>query len=312
MKILVTGGAGFIGSHIADALIEKGHQVAILDNLVTGQEENINPEATFYKLDIRDDAVQTVFSDEKFDVVYHQAAQMDVRKSVEDPRYDAGVNILGTLNILQACAATGVKKILFASTGGAIYGEQVEFPATEEHPLWPASPYGVSKLTCERYIHYYSMAAGLNYALMRYANVYGPRQNPHGEAGVVAIFAKKLLAGEQPVINGDGKQTRDYVYVKDVVRANLLALEHPHNDYFNVGTGIETDVNVIFNLLRDAAESEAQEHHGTAKQGEQLRSVLSYKKAKDVLGWQPQTDLKQGIAETMAFFKEKLPVAETV
>jgi len=310
MKILVTGGAGFIGSHIADALIEKGHQVAILDNLVTGQEENINPEAKFYKLDIRDDAVQAVFKDEKFDVVFHQAAQMDVRKSVQDPRYDAGVNILGTLNILMACAATGVKKILFASTGGAIYGEQVEFPATEEHPLWPASPYGVSKLTCERYINYYSMVSDLQYALMRYANVYGPRQNPHGEAGVVAIFAKKLLAGEQPVINGDGKQTRDYVYVKDVVRANLLALEHPNNDYFNVGTGIETDVNEIFSLLRNAAGSEARGFHGPAKAGEQMRSVLSYKKAKEVLGWEPQTDLRQGIAETMAFFKEKFAVAE--
>ncbi len=308
MKILVTGGAGFIGSHLVDAFLEQGHTVAVIDNLVTGQRENLNPQAKFYEMDIRDAAVHDVFAEEKFDVVCHQAAQMDVRKSVQDPRYDAEVNILGTLNLLQACVATGVQKFLFASTGGAIYGEQSEFPASEEHPTWPVSPYGVSKLTCEKYIYYYSQEHGLKYALLRYANVYGPRQNPHGEAGVVAIFTKKLLEGEQPVINGDGKQTRDYVYVGDVVRANLLALNHPRNNYFNVGTGIETDVNRIFHLIREAVGSQAPENHGPAKPGEQRRSVLSFEKAQRELGWRPQVELEEGIAKTVAFFRQKQTV----
>lgn len=303
MKILVTGGAGFIGSHLVDAFLQQGHGVAVIDNLVTGQRENLNPNATFYEMDIRDAAVKEVFQQEKFDVVCHQAAQMDVRKSVEDPRYDAEVNILGTLNLLQASVATGVKKFLFASTGGAIYGEQIEFPATEEHPTWPASPYGVSKLTCEKYIHYYSQVYHLQYALLRYANVYGPRQNPHGEAGVVAIFTKKMLAGEQPVINGDGKQTRDYVYVGDVVDANLRALQYPENDYFNVGTGIETDVNHIFHFIREAVGADIPEQHGPAKPGEQRRSVLSYEKAKKLLGWEPKVKLPEGITRTVEYFR---------
>lgn len=303
MKSLVTGGAGFIGSHLVDALLALGHEVAIVDNMVTGQKENINPQARFYNMDIRDKRVLPMFQEERFDFVFHQAAQLDVRKSVDDPIYDADVNILGTLNILQACAATGVKKVLFASTGGAIYGEQVEYPATEEHPSWPASPYGVTKMSCERYIHYYAENFGLGYGLMRYANVYGPRQNAHGEAGVVAIFARKLLAGEQPLINGDGKQTRDFVYVGDVVRANLLALQYPKNDYFNVGTGIETTVNEVFGILNDATGAQAEEKHAEAKKGEQLRSVLSYAKAKKLLGWEPQISLEQGLRETVDFFR---------
>ncbi len=306
MKILVTGGAGFIGSHLADAFLANGHEVAIMDNLVTGQRENINPAATFYEMDIRDDAVREVFASEKFDVVCHQAAQMDVRKSVADPRYDAEVNILGTLNLLQASVATGVQKFMFASTGGAIYGEQVEFPASEEHPTWPVSPYGISKLSCEKYIYYYSQENGLKFALMRYANVYGPRQNPHGEAGVVAIFTKKLLSGEQPIINGDGKQTRDYVYVGDVVSANLRALEYPESDYFNVGTGQETDVNTIFQLINEAVGAYSQEVHGPAKPGEQRRSVLSFEKARRKLGWEPEVPIEKGIEQTVAFFREKM------
>lgn len=303
MKILVTGGAGFIGSNLVDAFIAAGHHVAVIDNLVTGRKENVHPGATFYQLDIRSNELPSLFAEEKFDTVCHQAAQMDVRRSVEDPRYDAEVNVMGTLNILQAAVKSGVRKILFASTGGAIYGEQQQFPAEEEHVTWPVSPYGITKLTCEKYIYFFSQAYNLRYVLLRYANVYGPRQNPHGEAGVVAIFTKRLLAGEQPVINGDGKQTRDYVYVGDVVRANLAALSHPKNDYFNIGTGIETDVNQIFHAINEAIGCGADEVHGPAKPGEQRRSVLSFQKAKRELGWTPQTDLAKGIAETVNYFR---------
>jgi len=304
MRILVTGGAGFIGSHLVDALIERQHQVAIIDNLVTGQRQNINPKAIFHEADIRDQAIAGIFERERFEVVFHQAAQMDVRRSVADPRYDADVNIIGTLNLLQQCQKTGVHKVLFASTGGAIYGEQVAFPADEEHPCWPSSPYGVTKLTCERYIHFFALNYGLKYALMRYANVYGPRQNPHGEAGVVAIFCQRMLRGEHPVINGDGKQTRDYVYVGDVVQANLLALEHPQSDYFNVGTGSETDVNAVFARLNEALEAGCKEVHGPAKAGEQLRSVLSYAKARKILGWQPKVGIADGLHKTARWFRD--------
>lgn len=304
MKILVTGGAGFIGSHLTDALIERGHQVVIIDNLVTGQRQNINPKAKFYEADIRGGNIAEIFQAERFDVVFHQAAQMDVRHSVADPRYDAEVNILGTLNLLQNCQKTEVKKFLFASTGGAIYGEQVAFPADEQHPCWPSSPYGVTKLTCERYIYFFGLQYGLKYALMRYANVYGPRQNPHGEAGVVAIFCQRMLKGEQPIINGDGKQTRDYVYVGDVVAANLAALDYPHNDYFNVGTGVESDVNLVFNRINETLGANCKETHGPTKPGEQLRSVLTYAKAKKLLSWEPKVNVAEGLQKTAHWFRE--------
>lgn len=306
MKILVTGGAGFIGSHIADAFIAHGHHVTILDNLVTGKRENINAQATFQQMDICDNDVAEIFKQGQFDAVCHQAAQMDVRRSVADPRYDAEVNILGTLNLLQNCKATGVKKFLFASTGGAIYGEQVRFPADEEHPTWPASPYGISKMSCEKYINFFAQSSGMKYVFLRYANVYGPRQNPHGEAGVVAIFSTRLLRGEQPTINGDGKQTRDYVFVGDVVRANLLALNYPTSDYFNIGTGIETDVNAVYNRLNEAAGAGKPEQHGPAKEGEQLRSVLSNDKARRMLDWQPTVSINDGLKQTIDWFREKV------
>lgn len=305
MKILVTGGAGFIGSHIVDALIAQGHEVAVMDNLITGRKENLNAQAKFYHVDIRDQEIENIFQRERFEVVYHQAAQMDVRKSVADPRYDAEVNILGTLNLLQQAQKTGVKKFIFASTGGAIYGEQVQFPAGEEHPTWPASPYGITKLACEKYIVFFGQNYGINYALLRYANVYGPRQSPHGEAGVVAIFTSRMLSGEQPVINGDGKQTRDYVYVGDVVAANLRALDYPQNDYFNVGTGIETDVNELFRILNRATGNRVKELHGAAKAGEQLRSVLSYDKAARLLDWRPKVALEQGLTQTVQWFQSR-------
>jgi UDP-glucose 4-epimerase len=306
MKILVTGGAGFIGSHVTDAFIEQGHEVVVIDNLVSGFTKNINPKAKFYKMDIQDEQVMKCFAEERFDVVDHHAAQMDVRRSVSDPVYDARNNILGTLNLLQASVNFGVKKFIFISSGGAAYGEQNYFPADEEHPNWPLSPYGITKLTGEKYLYFYSYAYKLNYVILRYANVYGPRQSPHGEAGVVAIFSTKLLKQEQPIINGEGTQTRDYVYVKDVVAANLKALEHAKNDYFNVGTSIETDVNQIFSMLNEFTGNHAKELHGPAKPGEQLRSVLSYEKAKKILNWTPKVNFKDGLFETVQFFKKNL------
>jgi len=305
MTILVTGGAGFIGSNLTDAFIQKGHRVVVVDNLYMGQVQNLNPEAAFYLMDIRSPELAKIFELEKIDVVVHQAAQMDVRKSVEDPMFDASVNVLGTLNLLQQAVKHKVQRVLFASTGGAVYGEQDYFPADEEHPTRPCSPYGVTKLTVEKYLYYYNFVFGLNYTILRYANVYGPRQNPHGEAGVVAIFISRMLAGEQPVINGDGKQTRDFVYVGDVVRANLLALEKGLNDIFNVGTGVETDVNTIFHEINRIIGKNMPEKHGPAKEGEQRRSVISYEKAKRLLGWEPQVSLQEGLRLTVEYFRQQ-------
>ena len=303
MKILVTGGAGFIGSNIVDALIEKGHDVVVVDNLYMGRLKNLNPAAKFYLLNLQAPEIAKMFELEKFDVVYHEAAQMDVRRSVENPVFDASVNVLGTLNILQNAVKTGVKKVIFASTGGAVYGEQDYFPADEEHPTRPVSPYGITKLTVEKYLFFYKLTYGLQHVILRYANVYGPRQNPFGEAGVVAIFIEKMLTGQQPIINGDGKQTRDFVYVGDVVRANILALDYPKSDTFNVGTGKETDVNTIFRELNKIVGKNLPEKHGPAKEGEQQRSVIDYLKIKKALGWKPQVSLEEGLRKTVEYFK---------
>lgn len=305
MKILVTGGAGFIASHVADACIAVGHDVVVVDNLSMGKRENVNPKAKFFQMDIRDKAICKIFNDERFDAVIHHAAQMDVRKSVEDPQFDASVNIIGTINLLECCKATGVQKFLFASTGGAIYGEQEYFPADEAHPVRPVSPYGISKLAIEKYLFYYNIEFKVQYIALRYANVYGPRQNPHGEAGVVAIFTKKMLAGDQPIINGDGKQTRDYVYVDDVVRANIFALTHDQSDVFNVGTGIETDVNQLFRSLNTLTGSRCKELHGAAKKGEQQRSVLECSRIQKTFGWKPTVSLEEGLKRTVEFFRKR-------
>ena len=303
MKILVTGGAGFIASHIADALINEGHQVFILDNLSTGFEKNINQKAKFIKSDISSPSIFRLFEEEKFDLVNHHAAQIDVRKSVSDPVFDANTNILGTINILQACIKTGVKKFMFASTGGAIYGEQEYFPADENHPTNPVSPYGITKLTIEKYLFFYKNEYGLNYTILRYANVYGPRQNPFGEAGVVAIFTNKLLKNENPVINGEGKQTRDYVFVEDVVRANVITLEDKSSEIYNVGTGFETNVNELFNKLNKIAGNKAEEKHGPAAKGEQLRSVISSAKLYNRFNWKPSIKMDEGLIKTFNSFK---------
>lgn len=303
MKILITGGAGFIGSHVADAYINLGHDVVIIDNLSTGRKENLNKKAKFIEMDIQDSTIFDIFEKEKFDVVNHHAAQMDVRLSVKDPAYDARNNIIGTINILEASARTDVKKVIFISSGGAIYGEQDYFPADEAHPTRPLSPYGIAKLTGEKYLYFYHKTYGLNFISLRYANIYGPRQNPRGEAGVIAIFASKLLKNEQPIINGDGKQTRDYVYVSDVVDANIKAMEFNGCDYFNIGTGLETDVNELFHKLKHLTKSKAKEVHGPVKPGEQLRSVLNNNKAKQLLNWFPKINLDQGLKQTVEFFK---------
>ncbi|MBD3274420.1 MAG: NAD-dependent epimerase/dehydratase family protein [Candidatus Marinimicrobia bacterium] len=306
MKILVTGGAGFIASHVVDAFIEDGHDVVVLDNLITGNRDNLNPKAKFVELDIRDKKVKELFAQEKFDVVNHHAAQMDVRKSVEDPQFDADVNVMGSLNLLELCKMNNVKQFMFSSTGGAIYGEQDYFPADEKHPQRPLSPYGITKLTLEKYLYYYKEVHGLNYFILRYANIYGPRQNPHGEAGVVAIFSQRMLKDDQPVINGDGKQTRDYVYVGDVVRANVAALGREESDVVNIGTGEETDVNELFQKIREyTGKTDIPEKHVEAKAGEQRRSVIDNSKAKQLLGWEPQVDLAEGLQKTVEFFKKK-------
>ncbi|HEY4644436.1 MAG TPA: NAD-dependent epimerase/dehydratase family protein [Bacteroidota bacterium] len=306
MNILVTGGAGFIGSHVADAYLLTQHTVVIVDDLSSGTRENVPRGARFYRVDIRDEErLSKVFRREKIQAVNHHAAQMDLRKSVEDPAFDASVNVVGSLNLLELCRKHDVRKFIFASTGGAIYGEQERFPADEDHPLRPLSPYGVAKFAVERYLSYYSALHGLEYVSLRYGNVFGPRQNPHGEAGVVSIFAQKMLNGGQPLINGDGKQTRDYVYVEDAVRANLLALTSSTSNVFNVGTGIETDVNTIFQKLRSITNARSGEKHGPPKEGEQLRSVLSYVKIQSALGWSPQVDLDEGLRRTVAFLSQK-------
>ena len=305
MKILVTGGAGFIASQIVDAYMAEGHNVTIIDDFSTGFEENLNPAAKFVKLSISDPGIIDVFKKGKFDLVNHHAAQIDVRKSVADPMFDASINILGTINLLQSCVKTGVKKIIFSSTGGAIYGEQECFPADEAHPTSPISPYGITKLTIEKYLYFYHLEHKLHYTILRYANVYGPRQNPFGEAGVVAIFANKLLKSEQPVINGSGEQTRDYVFVDDVVKANLLALKDEQSDIYNVGTAIETNVNVIYKILNDTIGKGQEEKHGPAAQGEQMRSVIISEKLYKKFNWKPATPLREGLEKTADYFRNK-------
>jgi UDP-glucose 4-epimerase len=304
MTILVTGGAGFIGSHVVDAYIAQGHDVIVVDDLSSGSKQNLHPKAKFYQMDILDENVERVFREHSIDVMNHHAAQMDVRRSVADPKFDARVNILGGLNLLETARKHSVKKVIFASTGGAIYGEQDYFPADEEHPTRPLSPYGITKLATEKYLYFYKEVHGIDYVVLRYANVYGPRQNPHGEAGVVAIFAQKMLKGEQPIINGDGRQTRDYTYVADVVRANVLALSYSSSNTFNVGTGIETDVNTLFHQLKSYLNPHCAERHGPAKPGEQLRSVISYAKIHQHLGWRPEVSLAEGLRQTAEYFRQ--------
>jgi UDP-glucose 4-epimerase len=310
MKVLVTGAAGFIGSHVADALVGRSYDVHVLDDLSGGRRTNVPGSATFHELDIRSDEAADLIRDEKFDALLHFAAQMDVRRSVADPRFDADVNVLGFLNLMEAGREAALKKVVFASTGGAIYGEPDPAindagPQPEHHPQRPVSPYGITKLVTEKYLHFYETAYGIPYVALRFGNVYGPRQNPHGEAGVVAIFAERLLDGRQPVIYGHGEQTRDYVYVGDVVLAVLAGLDHDGSDVVNVGTGRETSVNELFRVLNTITGADADEVHAEGKPGEQQRSVLDVSHAAASLGWRPEVELEDGLRETVAWFEKQ-------
>ena len=303
MKILISGGAGFIGSNVLDAYVSMGHQLAVIDDLSSGNRKNLHAQVKFFECDIRFPQAAEAVAAFKPDILNLHAAQMDVRKSVEDPRFDCEVNGLGMLNLLEAGRKNGVKKIIFASSGGAVYGEQEYFPADEKHPTNPASPYGITKLLGDKYLQYYQNVYGIPFVSLRYANVYGPRQNPHGEAGVVAIFTSKLLKGEIPDIFGDGKQTRDYVFVRDVVRANVLALEEKARGIFNIGTGIETNVVELYQTLAGLIGVPKAAQHLPAKAGEQKRSVISSAKIMRELDWKPQTKLSEGLKETVEFFR---------
>ena len=306
MKVLVTGGAGFIGSHLVDRLILEGHDAVVVDNLVTGKRRNINRAATFYKMDVQSWRLERAFRNERPNVVMHLAAQMDVRKSVEDPMFDAQVNVLGTLNVLQQAVKHGVRKVIFSSSGGAIYGEQETYPAPETHVLKPLSPYGLSKLCGEQYLSYFQRVSGLQAVSLRYANVYGPRQDPEGEAGVVAIFIQKMLNNEQAVINGNGRQTRDFVFVDDVVEANLAMMGQETQGTYNVGTGVETSINDLFRILVQHTGSTCKEMHGPAKKGEQARSVIDCTKLRQEVSWEPKADLSEGLKKTVDYFRERL------
>jgi UDP-glucose 4-epimerase len=302
MKVLLTGGAGFIGSHVAYHLLSRGHEVAVVDDLSSGKRENVPKGASFHKLDIRTGCTD-LFEEFRPEALCHQAAQMDVRRSVREPDFDAEVNVLGTLRLLENCVRYGVEKVVFASTGGAVYGEQKAFPAPEDHPQYPVSPYGVSKLAGERYLNFYHVQYGLPYAALRYANVYGPRQDPHGEAGVVAVFCGNLAAGRLSTIYGTGEQTRDYVHVEDVARANVLAVEgvSPPGAY-NIGTGIETSVEELYELLREISGKGLPPKHGPRRPGEQARSSISPAKAARMLSWRPAIELTAGLEGTLRFF----------
>lgn len=306
MKILITGGAGFIGSHIAEAYIKEGFNVIIIDDLSRGKKENLPENADFYELSILDPELEEIIKRERPDIINHHAAQIDVRKSVDDPLADAQVNILGTIRILQNAVKYGVKKIVFASSGGAIYGEQDYFPADEKHPLKPMSPYGASKASCEIYINSFSLIYGIKAVNLRYGNVYGPRQDPYGEAGVIAIFIMKILKGLTPVVNGDGMQTRDFVFIEDVVNANLIALKDEIEGTFNIGTGQEHTIIDILNIIQKKLGKAIIWTHGPAKPGEQRRSCLDIRMARERMGWFPKVSLDEGIGKTIEFFKTLL------
>jgi UDP-glucose 4-epimerase len=305
MKILVTGGAGFIGSHVVDLFIKNEYRVVVVDDLSTGQEANLNPQVDFYKLDIRSPELKEIFDKEKPDFVSHHAAQIDVRRSVADPVFDAEVNIIGSLNLLECARVSGVRRFIYISSGGAVYGEPEYMPCDESHPIHPLSPYGASKYIVEHYLFMYQVNYGMDYTVLRYPNVYGPRQDPYGEGGVVAIFSKQMLNGEQVNIYGDGEQTRDFVYAEDCARANLLALTMPHeNGIYNLATGVETSINKIFTTMKAITGYELDAVHGPAKLGETRFIYLSAEKANRELGWQPTTTLEAGLEKTVNFFRD--------
>jgi UDP-glucose 4-epimerase len=303
VKVLVTGGAGFIASHLSDRLIALDHGVVIVDDLSKGKIENLPPQAKFYEIDIRDNALAEVFAAEKPEVVFHHAAHADVTRSVREPAHDASVNILGSLNLLECCRANHVRKFIYASTGGALYGEPCYLPADESHPIDPVCPYGVSKHVVEQYLYVYRVNHNLDYTVLRYPNVYGPRQDPHGEAGVVAIFAVQLLSGRQPVIFGDGSKTRDYCNVADIVEANILALGSPQAGTYNLGRGIEVTDLEIFETVRDAVGSKTAPIFAAVRPGEVEHIALDASKAEKELGWTWKVELSEGVAGVVDHFR---------
>jgi len=334
--VLITGGAGFIGSHIVDLLIDNNYKVVVVDDLSSGREENVNKKARFHKLNITDqNGLAEVFEQEKPDYVCHEAAQISVSFSVRDPLFDAQTNILGSLNLLQCCVSNQVKGIVFASSGGTIYGEPEHFPITEDYPFRPQSPYGISKVAVEHYLDFYQKNYNLPYTALRYGNVYGPRQDPYGEAGVIAIFIEKMLKGEIPTINGDGEYIRDYIYVEDVAQANLLALQNMVKlskvvskiekakeiekaetktkteseirlNGFNLGTGRGVSVNEIFSLLKEVIKFPRPAHCGPPRAGDLRKNILDCRLIKNVLGWQPQFNFSAGLEKTVCWFKENI------
>lgn len=305
-RVLLTGGAGFIGSHVAEAYLREGIEVAVVDDLSSGRQENLPEGARFYRVDVRDRVgLEEVFKAERPEVVNHHAAQIDVRRSVEDPVFDASVNVVGSLNLLELSVKYGVSRFVFASTGGAIYGEPKDLPADESTPPAPLSPYGTSKLCVENYLGYYHRVWGLNYVSLRYGNVYGPRQDPHGEAGVVAIFCGRILSGKPCVVFGDGTQTRDYVYVEDVARVNVLALTSPVG-VFNVGTGLRTSVLDLLKALKAVSGREVAVEFAPERRGEVKHISLCGERARRVLGFSPSVGLEEGIRRTFAYFESFL------
>lgn len=305
MKILVTGGAGFIGSNVVDAYLEAGHEVVVVDNLASGSRGNLNPAATFYEVDIRSPELLEVMEKERPEVVNHHAAQIDVRRSVADPLYDASINIDGSIALLEACRKTGVRKVIYISSGGAMYGEPEYLPCDENHPVKPLSPYGASKHAVEHYVFMYRENFGIDYTVLRYPNVYGPRQDPFGEAGVIAIFTERMLKGEPVTINGSGEQERDFIYVGDCVSANLLCLEAGGGREYNLGWGVGITVNEIYRRLKSATGYPLAANYGPAKTGETFRIYLDTARIRRELNWAPQVPLEDGLARTVQFFQRR-------
>jgi UDP-glucose 4-epimerase len=306
MKILITGGAGFIGSNLADRLVEEGHQLVVIDDLSSGKRHQVPAAANFYQMELDSRCLDRVIEHEKPEAVCHLAAQISVRRSVEDPVFDARVNILASIGLIEACRTHGVKRFIFTSTGGAIYGDADQVPTPETYVAAPVSPYGTSKLCVEHYLYCFRELYGFSSAALRLSNVYGPRQDPHGEAGVVAIFSRALLEGRPATINGDGLQTRDYVYVGDVVEAFVLALRSDAQGSFNVGTGMETDVKELYSQVARAAGSSAPAQYGPPRPGEQKRSCIDATRIRSELGWEPKVQLPEGIGLTVEYFRREL------
>jgi len=305
LKILVTGGAGFCGSHLVDRLLEAGYEVSVIDNLSSGKPENLNPEATFHHLDIRSPEVLRVLTEEKPDYVAHLAAQISVQVSLRNPMQDASTNVLGSINLLEACTKVGIKKLVYTSTGGAIYGEPTYLPCDEGHPVQPLCQYGASKHAIEHYLYLYQKLHGLNYTVLRFPNIYGPRQDPFGEAGVVAIFTQRMLAGRETIINGDGEQERDFLYVGDAADASLLALEKGDGGTFNLGWGRGVSINQVFGLLSKMTEYSGDAAHGPAVP-EVRKICLDSSKARQTLGWEPRVSLEEGLRNTVEYFRTSL------